>query len=499
MNASINDVPKELINELSKHVCEKLGLEFPQNRHKDLMRGIREVAKDLGYNDVTQCIESLIHSELTKQTLDTLVCHLTIGETYFFRDTGVFNFLKEKVLHDFIYSRWYKEKYLRIWCAACCTGEEPYSIAMLVDQLIPNRSQWNISIIGTDVNEHFLNKAKKGQYTQWSFRNTPLPIQQKYFTKTLNNRFLLQPEIKKMVSFHPLNLAELSYPSYSKNIADMDLICCRNVLMYFSDSARDQVVKRLSKCLAPNGFLIVSPGEADHARKAGLLSVRSSETTFFQKTGPQQSPIYDNFNSNQQQINATQFISKNESSISEKSYPSNAQTGITKKQDHSLPKWQYKDALKSFEKGAYDNSVLILTDLLMADKNNSQYMALLARCYANLKQTDTAHLWCEKAIQTDTFNPTYYYLLASIQQEQGNIDLSIKSLNQTLYIEPSFVMAHMALGMIRRKQGRRQDFQKCIKNALYYLKNMGTNDIVPSSDEMTAGRLIDMLESMDNG
>jgi len=497
MSTSINNVSKDLLYQLSQLVSKKLGLEFPENRHKDLLRGIGDVSRELGFDRINECIEWLVHSELNKQTLGLLVCHLTIGETYFFRDSGVFKFLKEEVLHHLIYSRWNKEKYLRIWSAACCTGEEPYSIAMLIDQLLPNRNQWNISIIGTDINNIFLEKAQKGQYTQWSFRNTPQSIRQKYFNKTASNRFMIKPAIKKMVHFFPLNLAELTYPNYSKNITEMDLVCCRNVLMYFSETIRDKVVQRLSKCMAQNGWLIISPGEAEHARKSGLISVRSSETTFFQKVNPQPSSFSRIKDHQEQNQLFGEFTSENLPQA-EIILNKNNQTEINKPDEQVQEQWHYDDALLFFNKGSYNKSVLILTALLETEKNNAEYMALLARCYANLKQNDSACLWCEKAIQADSFNPSYYYLLASIQQEQGNIDKSIKSLNQTLYLEPNFIMAYMALGMIRRKQGRRQDFQKCVKNALYYLKNMSKNDIVASSDGMTAGRLIELLESMNN-
>ncbi|MBF0449984.1 MAG: hypothetical protein HQK75_04720 [Candidatus Magnetomorum sp.] len=502
MLASTNNIPKELLSQLSDQVCKKLGLEFPENRHKDLMRGIEGVSKVFGFDKPIQCIEWLIHSELNKETLDTLVCHLTIGETYFFRDSGVFTFLKEKVLHELIYSRWHSERYVRIWSAACCTGEEPYSIAMLIDQILPNRNQWNISIIATDINEQFLNKAKKGLYTRWSFRNTPEEIQQKYFVKTENNQFKIHPEIKKMVTFFPLNLAESGYPSLSMNINEMDLICCRNVLMYFSETVRNKVVHRLSNCLAQKGWLLVSPGEADHARKTGLKPVRSSETTLFQKLSQKIPPADSSYFNAQPVAPSFHFTSKQDEEYkhaAQKPVPSlNVKESHDSKESTNVNRtsWTYEDALKSFEQGTYDHSILILSGLLEAETNNPKYMALIARCYSNLKQNDIACSWCEKATLADAFNSSYYFLLASIQQEKGSIDQAIKSLNQALYLEPSLIMAYMALGMIRRKQGRQQDSQKCIKNALYYLKNTDKNDIVPLSDGMTAGRLTAMLESM---
>jgi len=485
-------IPKEQLAKLSKHICEKIGLEFPENKYKDLTRGISEACGEFGFNNANECTEWLIQSELSKQTWDTLAGYLTIGETYFFRDAGLFNFLKKTVLHDLIYSRWHSEKFLRIWSAACCTGEEPYSIAMLIHQLLPNRTGWNISIIGTDINDKFLSKAKKGVYTQWSFRSTSADMMQKYFKQTETNQFAINPEVKRMVSFFYLNLAEVRYPSYSNNTNELDLICCRNVLMYFSESVRKQVVSSLASCLSSNGWLIVSPGEADYAKKAGLTAVRSSDITVFRKIPPRPKQSTQKTASAQTQLFKQIQVKKSTENNTTKEQ-SKAKSATSVKPQSELT---YEHAMDAFTKGAYDKSMKILFDLIQKDPNNAPCMILLARCYGNLKQYDTARTWCEKALNIDSLNPGYYYLIASIHQEQGNNNQAIKSLNQVLYLEPSFIMAYVSLGMIRRKMGRLKDFAKCVDNALHYLKKMDSGDLVPHSDDMTAGRLMSMLTSM---
>jgi chemotaxis protein methyltransferase CheR len=493
MTNTNKEISKEQLAKLSSHICKTIGLEFPENRYKDLTRGIEEACGEFGFSNANDCIEWLLHTDFNKDTWDILAGYLTIGETYFFRDSAVFKFLKDKLLHDLIYARWQSEKYLRIWSAACCTGEEPYSIAMLIDQLIPNRTGWNISIIATDINEKFLNKAKKGVYTQWSFRNTPEELRNKYFSNIHANQYSIHPKIKRMVSFSYLNLAESNYPSYSNNTNELDLICCRNVLMYFSEPIRKKVVNSLSSCLTQNGVLIISPGEADYAKKAGLLSFRSSETTVFRKEPPQKKSHTLNQTINFP-IKATDPIKK----IPEKTQLV-PDTKPTQKQNIAPTNKQkntYDQALQTFNKGAYNECIQLLSHMHETNKNNADNMILTARCYANLKQYETAKSWCEKAINLNRFDPGYYYLMASILQEQGEIENAIKALNQALYLEPSLIMAYVTIGMIRRKQGRKQDFQKAINNAMYYLKKMEPDDIVPLSDDNTAGRLIKILESM---
>ena len=491
MTIKKNEITTEQLSQLSRHICKTIGLEFPENRYKDLTRGIEEACSEFGFDNAHDCVDWLINTDFTKETWDKLAGYLTIGETYFFRDNAVFKLLKDKILHDLIYSRWHNEKYLRIWSAACCTGEEPYSIAMLIDQLLSSRKGWNISIIATDINEKFLNKAKKGLYTQWSFRNTPDDIRQKYFKKQVDNKYAIHPEIKRMVSFFYLNLAESGYPSFSNNTTEQDLICCRNVLMYFSNDIRERVVRGLASCLSQNGILIVSPGEADYAKKAGLSTFRSSETTVFCKS-PLPKKTFSKNLSNTHQFKTPEYPKTNslkETFLTEKK-------PIKKIDPPSKKKYTYEQALQEFNEGAYRKSIEIVTFMLEQDKENTIYMILLARSFANLKEYDIAISWCHKAIECNRLDPGCYYLMASILQEQGNIENAIKALNQALYLEPSLIMAYVAIGMIRRKQGRQKEFLKAIDNALYYLKNMAPEIIVPHSDDMTAGRLIKMLEPM---
>jgi len=491
MTSNNKTISSEHLSQLSNHICQTIGLEFPEHKYKDLTRGLEEACGEFGFNNAYDCIEWLIHTNFNKDTWDKLAGYLTIGETYFFRDSGIIKLLKDDILHKLIYSRWHNEKYLRIWSAACCSGEEPYSIAMLIDQLLSNRKGWNISIIGTDINEKFLKKAKNGLYTQWSFRTTPENIRNKYFTSKPDNKFAIHPEIKRMVSFFYLNLAESGYPTFSNNTTELDLICCRNVLMYFSDTVREKVVRRLASCLAQNGCLIVSPGEADYAKKAGLTPIRSSETTVFKKI-----PL------NKQSISLHQTPVQHLKKIdySEKRFETKATLPEKKPIEETFaPKKQqqtYDRALQAFNKGAYNECVQILESVLDHDIQNSAAMILLARAYANLKQYDTAKNWCEKAINHNSLDPAYYHLMSSILQEQGDIENTIKALNQALYLDPTFIMAYVSIGMIRRKLGRQKEFEKAIDNALYYLNKMGSEDLVPFSDDMTSGRLINMLESM---
>ena len=283
-----NIIPDNLISRLSELVNTKMGLHFPENRWKDLRRNMTGVAQDIARihkieNNPVICIEWLLTTPLTKAHLDILAKHLTIGETYFFRDKSLFQALRQNIFPELIRLR-QKKKCIRIWSAGCSSGEEPYSLAILVDQMIPAHGKdWKVAILATDINATCLEKAEKGVYTKWSFRNTPARTMEKYFKKRDEKYFEISPALKKMVRFSQLNLVENTYPSEFGHIWDMDIIFCRNVLMYFKPEVREEIIGRFFQSLTDRGLLIFSPSESPCVRHSGLCPFYLPGTTFYRK------------------------------------------------------------------------------------------------------------------------------------------------------------------------------------------------------------------------
>ena len=280
-----NTISDNLLSRLSKFVNSQTGLHFPREKWRDLKRNINAAAPDLGFNDPEQCVKWMLSARLTQEQVDIIVGHLTIGETFFFRDKEIFQGLREQILTPWTKSRDEGEKRIKIWSAACSTGEEPYSIAMLIDQMKPAFKGWEVVIIGTDINARFLEEAKKGIYRSWSFRDTPDRLIDKYFKKTGKNRFEISAHIKKMVKFSPLNLVQKGRFSPPGNTGAMDVIFCRNVLMYLSPDMREKVIRRLANSLIEEGWLIVSPSETPFVQAPRLHRVRLNCAIFHRK-GP---------------------------------------------------------------------------------------------------------------------------------------------------------------------------------------------------------------------
>lgn len=212
---------------------ERLGLDFPRQRWSSLERCIRGAARETGVEDTEAFVQSLLGAAPDASQLEVLAHALTIGETYFFREQRSFDVLEQEILPPLIAARQAAGRRLRFWSAGCCTGEEAYSLAIVLDRLLPLREGWHVTILATDVNPRFLRTAARGEFGAWSFRDAPPGLKERYFAPLGAQRFVIDPRIRRMVKFAQLNLAEPVYPDWSNDIHAMDVILCRNVLMYF--------------------------------------------------------------------------------------------------------------------------------------------------------------------------------------------------------------------------------------------------------------------------
>jgi chemotaxis protein methyltransferase CheR len=283
-------IPYVLLAQLSDLITAQLGLHFPRPRWSDLERGIRIAARELDFPDAAACIRWLLSSPLTPQQVATLASHLTVGETYFFREPGVFAVLEEEILPALMRARRQHARRLRVWSAGCATGEEPYSIAISISKVIPEVQDWHVTLLTTDVNPRSQQAASKGVYREWSFRDTPPWVKAQYFSRQPGGRLAILPAIQRMVTFAHLNLVDDVYPSLLTNTTAMDVIFCRNVLMYLAPEQAKRVVHRLYHALADGGWLIVNASEASPAPFAPSQAVNIPGATLYRKHAGCKSP-----------------------------------------------------------------------------------------------------------------------------------------------------------------------------------------------------------------
>ncbi|HHT9138801.1 MAG TPA: CheR family methyltransferase [Candidatus Wunengus sp. YC60] len=496
-----NAISKQLLSQLSELITPLMGLHFPETRWGDLERGIIPAAREFGFTDIEAFIKWLRSAPLTKNHVEVLASYLTVGETYFFREKESFQVIEDHILPELIRSGREGEKRLRIWSAGCSTGEEPYSIAILLSRMISDLKDWNITLVATDINLRSLKKASEGQYSEWSFRNAPSWIKESYFKRIENGHYEIIPAIRKMVTFQYLNLAEDVYPSLLNNTNAMDVIFCRNVLMYFSPEQAKKVVHGFHNSLLNDGWLLVSPTEAFKHITDYFTTANFSGTTLYRKSGKKSSiiekgclpeiPSY--MPSEESKMGAYQPLAF----IPEPSTPAVSLAYLparkVEKQKEPQPD-PYREASLLFKYGFYAEAMekLIGTSSDGQGKN----LALLARTCANQGNLDDAQKWCEKAIAADKLNPGYYHLLATILQECGRIENAVTALKKALYLDHNFVLAYFALGNLMQRQGESEMSRKYLKNALELVSLYKPEEVLPESEGITAGRLSEILEAM---
>ncbi len=272
----------DLLNAVNEHLSARVGLFFNEKRYSDLERGLRVSAKELSYDDTAKCIEDLLANRLTKVQLQTIVRNLTIGETYFFRDPSVFVSLEEKLIPAIIRRKKGKRQ-LKIWSAGCSTGEEPFSIAISLLRSLKSLDTYDVSLLATDINTRSLEKAKKASYSSWSFRTTPDEFLSHYFNETPDGFFQLKSTLSELVKFGYLNLAEDHFPAMANNTKDVDIIFCRNVLIYFTQQKSKEIVDKLAACLSPGGILITSANDSARFIAAPPQDMERFSSTMFRK------------------------------------------------------------------------------------------------------------------------------------------------------------------------------------------------------------------------
>ena len=264
-------------------ILDRTGIILGLRGTSHLTQGLQQYAEAIGCFDLGDIYMRLSRADTSSEIWDKLADLFTVCETYFFRDQSQFQALREHILPGLIQRR-LSERRLRIWSAGCATGEEPYSVAILLHELIPDIEKWRIHILATDLNKRVLRKAGQGVYKQWSFRQCESAVQNTYF-EPRGDCFALKPMIRDMVTLGYLNLVEDAYPSLATNTKALDLIIFRNVAIYQTEKVTRQVVERFCKCLLPGGWLMVSATETEPSGLDGFETRRIDGSTFYQVAG----------------------------------------------------------------------------------------------------------------------------------------------------------------------------------------------------------------------
>lgn len=408
---------------------------------------IGELSRELG--ETPEEVFRMIRKRSDKAFMDMISPHITVGETFFFRDRKALDAFGREIVPR-LASR--AKRPINVWSAGCSTGEEPYTLAMIMDHSILGLAG-GFRVYGTDLNESSLKKARQGIYGRWSFRGMSDMEISRYFDILGDDRFRVKDRYRSRVSFESANLVSSS-PLRRED--KMDVIFCRNVMMYFDEANRKKVLRSFREALSPDGWLVVAACETPILDGSSFHSVRIGDQTFF--------TVEETFSAPPERYLLDSAVSEIEpevEAVSDVWFDLESETE---------PEFEPKvEAVPSCD----GDLIRSLADRGMSDE-------ALELCLSSENSTD----------------PYVHYLMSVIYQDRGELDFAKDCLRKALFLRPSFVMAHFALLGIAVSQSNDRDRARHIRNVEELLLQMAEDEPVPYGEGATAGDLLSALKDL---
>ncbi len=265
---------------LQSLIYKRAGLHFEEQKLYFIKKRVSKRANALGYSNIKDYIRHLQCIDSDNKEFQELINSITINETYFFREFDQLAIFGEVLLLELEEEKKRRgDRNIRIWSAACASGEEPYTLAIIIREMLDDFRSWNIEVLGSDINTDVLDKAKKGFYTDRAVRDVPIDYLEKYFTPTRNG-YLINSAIKKMVEFKKINFMDRESMDKQKNI---DFIFCRNALIYFDEDSSKKVVFNFFNSLNLGGYIFLGHSESISRISSAFTLKRKRDYIVYQK------------------------------------------------------------------------------------------------------------------------------------------------------------------------------------------------------------------------
>ena len=395
---------------------------------------------------------------------ELLTVQFTTGESYFLRDQGQFDLLAATILPELIERR-ANERRLRIWSAGCAAGEEAYSLAMLIDELAPRLAGWNVLILGSDISTQALEKARRGEYGEWSFRALDAERKRRYF-QPRGNQWLIDPRLRDMVSFRKLDLVADRFPDAEDGLNDFDLILCRNVFIYLDSPAVSRITAKFGESLADGGILVTGHSELFGHETAPLRVRMFAQSAVFQKAT--QPEAENGLGEALAKAQSLALVSPAPAPIIARHAPSAAQPVAP-----TVPMRAVPATAKDLDR------------LLQA-----------AWQHADHGMPGEAEEYCRKAIMIAAFDPRPYFLLAQLAQERGDTAQAKTLLNKVIYLDPAFIAAYLELGGLYAQDGDNDRARRMYATVRAALTKLAAQTPIAPYNESTAADILAYVERL---
>jgi len=250
-------LPEDVFRLLRDLISDHCGIYFDEQSRYMLERRLNRRLKKHGFDNFRDYYRFLLFGKEKEEELSEVIDVLTVNETYFFREAKQFKAFSDEICGE-LRKLNQETRRLRIWSAGCASGEEPYTVAMIMLELQNEFNGWDVEIIGSDINQRVLQSAKNGYFRKNSFRSIDDYYRRRYFSKD-GDGYRIKDEVKRLVSFNSLNILDKKRAAV---VGPMDVIFCRNVLIYFNTSAKKAAIENFYQRLADGGYLLLGHAES---------------------------------------------------------------------------------------------------------------------------------------------------------------------------------------------------------------------------------------------
>ena len=450
---------------LKQRVIARTGHNYYEDKDDLLYDRLRKRMRARAVADCTAYL-TLLNGAAGREEWAALEAEITIGETFFFHYAEQFAALRRTILPDLIAAR-RSTRTLRIWSAGCSTGAEPYSIAILVRDLLGEAlGDWTVTILGTDISAAALATARAAEYGPWALRTLGTEERARWFRRTParpglpQGGYALRQAFRPMVRFERQNLMSLIDES-ERIPGGFDLILCRNVLIYFSAEHVNRIVRALSERLTPEGWLLLGHAEPNPAFAQWLSPVALPGTVAYRPAGgaaPTSPPI----------------------PVPVPVYLPAAPAVLPPAPAEPIRPPPAAPAPLPLPPAPATERPLSPGDLLAE-----------IRVLADAGETARAWRRLQEEIGGCATDPALRYYEGLLALDLGREREAERALRGALFLDRGFVMAHFQLGLLLARGGRRAEAARALDNALRLAQGLPPETVLPEGDGVSAARLVD--------
>lgn len=459
-------------------IAQRTGIALREFQMPVLRQVLGDACKKFGYRDAAVLLLALAQGQNASPEFEFLLARITIGESYFFRHAGQIALLRDQLLPELIARKRRNRDYsVRIWSAGCANGQEIYSMVILLHELLPDLADWKLHFLATDINKAVLSDAIHGRYNEWSLRDTPEKVVEKYFSKD-RDRYRLHDEICRQVKFTYLNLSEDVFPALHNDTNAIDIILCRNVFIYLETASIRRIMHRFADCLVPDGLLFLGPSDFFDDDSGKFAYVQLNDAAYLRRKLDSRLE-----RSVSPEIDFAVELTSEDNPSGEFSEPAKADDAETAHPADYLRAGRWHDTLLATDKA------------ILVEGESAALLQIKSKALANLGRLAEALQSCRRSLALNPVDKHAYLLQGTILLEGAQPQEAEESLRKAIFLDHAFSEAHYQLGLLLIQQGKREMGLKCLSHALLHANKALPHLEVHNAPGMSYQRFAEIVQN----